>query len=178
MAVQGAQYPLGFPADSTGDTDGKFGLLTDCAGSESVGIGRRGDRACPPTVPATSKALTGSNWLLAYKGGRRRWLANETEAFIQEDPCFEALLDAGVGFYNAEAGLPALFQQKQDAPADIDFDPDKELDNAFDVDDIDEEYFDSLTQDDDEDDGEPGSAQQIGASLGALALDPEVPDDW
>ncbi|RJX78928.1 RNA-directed DNA polymerase [Pseudomonas sp. LS-2] len=132
----------------------------------------------PLTVLATGQALTGNNWLLAYEGGRRHWLANETEAFIQEDPCFEALLNAGVGFYNAEARLPALFQQKQDAPADIDFDSDKEIENAFDFDDMDEEYFDSISQDDDEDDGELVGAQQLEANLGDLAVDPEAPDDW
>ncbi|MEX5571538.1 RNA-directed DNA polymerase [Pseudomonas lijiangensis] len=120
---------------------------------------------------ATRQALVGNNWMLAYEGGRRRWLANENLDFIQGDACFAALLEAGVGFYSEAAQLHPIFQLKQSAPMDIDFDSDDEIENDFDFDDMDEEYFDSTDQGEDEDDGEPGAPAQSVAVPGHFAAD-------
>lgn len=79
-----------------------------------------GDLNLTDLVPlATDQALVGNNWMLAYEGGRRRWLANENLDFIQGDACFAALLEAGVSFYSEAAQLPPIFQLKQSAPISI-----------------------------------------------------------
>lgn len=128
---------------------------------------------------ATSQALLGNNWLLAYEGGRRHWLSNENAEFIRQDACFAALLDANVGFYNDGAQLPPIFQLKQSAPADIDFDSDDEIGNDFDFDDMDEEYFDSTDQIDDEDEVEAGAAGRPGIPPGQLvAEDNDLDEAW
>lgn len=127
---------------------------------------------------ATSQALVGNNWLLAYEGGRRRWLSNEDIDFIQGDACFSALLSAGVEFYSEAAQLPPIFQLKQSALADIDFDSDDEIENDFDFDDMDEEYFDSTDQIEDEDEEvEAGTAGQPAAALGQVAAADDL-EDW
>lgn len=107
-----------------------------------------------PGLPVTTMALKGNNWLLAYEGGRRLWLGNSNLAFIQADPCFKVLLDAGVSFYDETARLPALFQVRVGAEQAVDFDSDAEIDSDFEFDSMDEEYFDSTVPDDQEDDAE------------------------
>lgn len=99
--------------------------------------------AALPGLPVTVQALKGNNWLLAYEGGRRKWLRNSNVAFIKADPCFEALLDADISFYDKEARLPPIFQLKVDAAQAVDFDSDDEIDSEFEFDNMDEEYFDS-----------------------------------
>lgn len=66
------------------------------------------------------------------------------------------MLEAGVGFYE-EAELPPIFQLKQSALNDFDFYSDDAIEDDFDFDGMDEEYFDSTNQVD-EDEGEPGTA--------------------
>lgn len=67
------------------------------------------------------------------------------------------MLAAGVGFYSEAAQLPPIFQLKQSALNDFDFDSDDAIEDDFDFDDMDAEYFDSTNQGD-EDGGEPGTA--------------------
>lgn len=133
------------------------------------------DLAALAGLPLTDQALKGNNWLLAYEGGRRLWLGNPDIAFIEADPCFAALLNADVSFYDQEARLPAIFQVKIEVAEAIDFDSDDEIDSDFEFDSMDEEYFDSAVTDTDEEDEEQGAA---GAGKGNLAVDPEAPDDW
>lgn len=68
------------------------------------------------------------------------------------------MLAAGVGFYSEAAQLPPIFQLKQSALNDFDFDSDSDdaIEDDFDFDDMDAEYFDSINQGD-EDEGEPGT---------------------
>ncbi|CEL29323.1 RNA-directed DNA polymerase [Pseudomonas fluorescens] len=133
------------------------------------------DLAALTGLPLTDQALKGNNWLLAYEGGRRLWLGNPDIAFIEADPCFAALLNADVSFYDQEARLPAIFQVKIEAAEAIDFDSDDEIDRDFEFDSMDEEYFDSAVTDTDEEGEEQGAAA---AGKGNLAVDPEAPDDW
>ncbi|WP_341523985.1 hypothetical protein AABC73_13355 [Pseudomonas sp. G.S.17] len=76
--------------------------------------------------------------------------------FIQGEECFAKMLEAGLGFYSEKAELPPIFQLKQSAPNDIDFDSDDAIEDDFDFDDMDEEYFDSTDQGD-EDEPETGA---------------------
>lgn len=128
-----------------------------------------------PGLPITKLALKGNNWLLAYEGGRRQWLGNPNLDFIQGDPCFEALLNAGVSFYDETARLPPIFQVKVEAAQAVDFDSDAEIDGDFEFDSMDEEYFDSTAPQPDEEDEEGGGP--VG-NADNIAVDPEALDDW
>lgn len=125
---------------------------------------------------ATGQALVGNNWMLAYEGGRRRWLSNLNLEFIQGEPCFAAMLAAGVGFYSEAAQLPPIFQLKQSALNDFDFDSDDAIEDEFDFDDMDEEYFDSADQGD-EDDDEPGTAARPAGAQDLFAADDSDPNE-
>ncbi|CAH0165522.1 hypothetical protein SRABI70_00876 [Pseudomonas sp. Bi70] len=130
------------------------------------------------TILATSQALIGNNWLLAYEGGRRQWLGNQNFDFIQADACFAALLNADVGFYDDSAQLPPIFQLKQSSQENIDFDSDEEIADDFEFDDMDEEYFDSTSLVEEEEDTEL-IAEQVGANLATVATGgAEADEDW
>jgi hypothetical protein len=94
---------------------------------------------------ATAGALQSADWLLAYEGGRRRWLGNTDTAFIDNHTLFGPLRAAGVRFYDENKMVPPIFDFK--APPvkaeDFDFDTDLEIEEEFDFDEMDEEYFDS-----------------------------------
>ncbi|MBD1590065.1 RNA-directed DNA polymerase [Pseudomonas typographi] len=122
-------------------------------------------------LPVTEQALKGNNWLLAYEGGRRQWLGNTDLTFIKADPCFEALFNADVSFYDTDARLPAIFQVKVAAAQAVDFDSDEVIDSDFEFDSMDEEYFDSAAPDEEEEDDPNEDA-------GGLAVNPETPDDF
>ncbi|MFL6604443.1 MAG: RNA-directed DNA polymerase [Steroidobacteraceae bacterium] len=114
---------------------------------------------------ASEVTLTGSDWLLAYEAGRREWLHNTNDRFIQSHPYFGPMLAADVQFYNEDTKLLPLFQfttpQKPDGDFDFDFDTDQQIDESFEFEDADEEYSDSGRSDDsaeseeDTDDTEP-----------------------
>lgn len=97
------------------------------------------------------EALYGTHWLMAYEGGRRRWLGNTDFSFIQEHPCFGVLLAAGVGFYSHEAKIPPIFVLKATAQGEARFNTDEEIHDSFEFDNMDEEYFDSSSRDEEED---------------------------
>lgn len=94
---------------------------------------------------AASGALIGTEWLLAYEGGRRKWLGNKNIRYIRDDAFFGPLYKAGVSFYDGEKRITPIFDFKT-APADpesFDFDADYPLENDFEFDEMDEEYFDA-----------------------------------
>jgi hypothetical protein len=104
---------------------------------------------------ATAAGLEGVDWLLAYEGGRRRWLGNKSTQFIASHSHFGSLLKAGVKFYDSDRRLAPIFHFRKDAPARpsrFNFDTDDEIGDDFEFDDIDEEYFDSAPGGDDEGD--------------------------
>ncbi|WP_122740197.1 RNA-directed DNA polymerase [Pseudomonas viridiflava] len=133
------------------------------------------DLATLPGLPVTEHALKGNNWLLAYEGGYRQWLGNSDVAFIKADPCFEALLDADIRFYDDEARLPPIFQLRVDAAQAVDFDSDDEIDSEFEFDNMDEEYFDSTAPDAEEEDEEHDAPV---ANTANLPVDLDAPDGW
>ncbi|WP_430444259.1 MAG: hypothetical protein ACQZ2J_24955 [Pseudomonas piscis] len=84
------------------------------------------------------------------------------------------MLAAGVGFYSEAAQLPPIFQLKQSALNDFDFDD--AIEGEFDFDDMDEEYFDSADQGD-EDEDEPGMAERPAGAQDLFAADDSDPDE-
>lgn len=113
---------------------------------------------------AAESALTSADWLLAYEAGRREWLHNTNDVFIQKHPHFGPMLSADVQFYDEDTQLAPLFQFAESHASDdgFDFDTDQKIDENFEFEDADEEYSDSGTSDDEEeaeeepDDSEPG----------------------
>lgn len=105
-------------------------------------------------VLAAAPALYGPNWLMAYEGGRRKWLSNNDVNYIVEDSYFGELLALGVTFYDEGLRIPPIFSFKGDAHEEFDFDTDEAIDDDFEFDEMDEEYFDSSDDDDDDIDDE------------------------
>jgi hypothetical protein len=112
---------------------------------------------------ANEKALTGTEWLLSYEGGRRKWLHNSDTAFIEKHPYFGPMLTVGVHFYSEKARLGPLFRFSDPSRpvGGFDFDTDAEIDKSFDFEDLEEEYSDSAktgesedTEESDEDEDE------------------------
>ena len=99
---------------------------------------------------ANEAALTGPDWLLAYEGGRREWLGNTNDKFIQTHSYFGPMLATDVEFYDENAKLTPLFDfaAPQSPDDSFDFDTDKEIDASFEFEDADEEYSDSGKSDD------------------------------
>ena len=95
---------------------------------------------------ASSQALYGPNWLMAYEGGRRKWISNPDYTYIDKDFYFSALLKFGVEFYDDTAHIQPIFSIKVDALGNVDFDNDEEIDEDFEFDSMDEEYFDSSSE--------------------------------
>lgn len=95
---------------------------------------------------ATRESLYKEEWLLAYEGGKRRWLDNSSLSHINDDPHFAELIRNDVSFYDENIRLTPIFKLRRDAEDDFNeglFDTDGDLDHYFDFDNLDEEYFDS-----------------------------------
>lgn len=94
---------------------------------------------------AVESALNGSDWLLAYEGGRRKWLNNKNISFIKAHPFFSRLSAAGVAFYDEKKKLVPIFDFKNQLFSEgaFDFDTDISIEEEFEFDEMDEEYFDS-----------------------------------
>jgi hypothetical protein len=94
---------------------------------------------------AVASALTGTDWLLAYEAGRRKWLNNKNVDFISSHTYFGPLHRAGVEFYKENKRVSPIFDFRSDfpSPGAFDFDSDEMIEDAFEFDDMDEEYFDS-----------------------------------
>jgi hypothetical protein len=108
---------------------------------------------------AIPEALMSPDWILAYEAGRREWLGNANDRFITGHKYFGPLNDANVIFYDEHKMLPPIFEFKEtEAKIEpFDFDSDGSIENNFNFDDLDEEYFDSAdsgNEDDDESDDE------------------------
>lgn len=113
---------------------------------------------------ANKNALEGPNWLLAYEAGKRKWLGNRTESFIRSSHLFQPIFASRVSFYDENAVMNPIFDLRAGFSADdVDFDGDGSIEDDFEFDDMDEEYFDSSNED--EDDGEAGDAQTAGGLL-------------
>jgi hypothetical protein len=105
---------------------------------------------------ATTEALEGPDWILSYEAGRREWLGIANDKFIAKHKYFGPLNDADVVFYDDSIVLPPIFEFKT-IVADtqsFNFDTDKAIEQEFDFDDMDEEYFDSAELTDAEGDSE------------------------
>ena len=94
---------------------------------------------------ANAAALTGPDWLLAYEAGRRKWLGNKNIKFISSHRYFGPLHKAGVMFYDEHKKLTPIFDFKEALPGDsaLYFDSDEKIEDNFEFDEMDEEYFDS-----------------------------------
>lgn len=93
---------------------------------------------------AVPDALKGPDWLLAYEGGRRKWLDNNNISYISNNPFFGPLHRAGVGFYDSTKKITPIFDFKHvTSLEEFDFDSDGDIEGDFDFDNMDEEYFDS-----------------------------------
>lgn len=103
-----------------------------------------------PSIPAAKlasyakpEALFEDGWLLSYEGGRRGWFGPASISAIKDDAFFGELLKLGVGFFDEDARLPAIFTPKDArgrAPGI--FESDEAVGELFEFEDADEEYFD------------------------------------
>lgn len=98
---------------------------------------------------AQKSALITADWILSYEAGRRSWLKNENQEYINESDHFRALTDAAITFYKSERRLPKIFTLKEEQD-EFDFDDDSDIFKKFDFDEMDEEYFDSAQTNEDE----------------------------
>lgn len=93
------------------------------------------------------ESLYSSNWLISYEAGRRGWLKNSNFDYIVNDEFFGELHKEGVSFYDEAIKCDPIFKFKEGVHEDIDlgtfFDRNGRIDDHFDFDDLDEEYFDS-----------------------------------
>ncbi|CAG0978957.1 hypothetical protein BURK2_01728 [Burkholderiales bacterium] len=105
---------------------------------------------------ATKDALEGAGWLLAYEAGRRQWLGVAGTDFIDTHAWFGALRKAGVMYYDEGKKLPPIFDFKTSVskPEDFDFDAEAPIEQSFQFDEMDEEYFDSASLQDEETDSD------------------------
>jgi len=112
--------------------------------------------AVPLAQMAAPDALLGSGWLLSYEAGRREWLGLENDRFISEHEYFGPLNSADVAFYDDAKLLSPIFEFKEPTSQrdDAIFDTDEEIEDSFDFDDMDEEYFDSVDSKDSESDAD------------------------
>ena len=95
---------------------------------------------------AHAAGLTGPDWLLAYEAGRRKWLGNKDVKFISSHRYFGPLHKAGVVFYDKNKRFIPIFNFREPPLDDsaLCFDSDEEINDAFEFDEMDEEYFDSV----------------------------------
>lgn len=106
---------------------------------------------------ANKNALYESMWLLAYEGGLKGWIGRNKD-YIKEDRFFSHLLKNKVYFYDQEAKCTPLFDVKDTLPEKLTpdalsalFDSNKNIDDLFDFEDVDDEYFDNESENDSED---------------------------
>jgi hypothetical protein len=95
-------------------------------------------------------ALYSDGWLFAYEGGRRLWLDKRTSSHIAADKYFGPMLACGVSFFNEAARIPPIFSLKSNTFSHHLFESDANLDDYFEFDNADEEYFDSGSDDEDD----------------------------
>lgn len=107
---------------------------------------------------STKNALYESMWLLAYEGGHKGWIGRN-QGYIKGDSFFSHLLSNKISFYDSKAKCTPLFDVKPKLPEKftIDaisalFDSNKNINNLFDFEDVDDEYFDSDSNSSDSDD--------------------------
>lgn len=98
---------------------------------------------------AQKSALITADWLLSYEAGRRLWLKNDNQDYINESEHFRALTDAEITFYKPERRLPIIFTLKE-VQDEFNFDDDSDILEKFVFDEMDEEYFDSAQTNEDE----------------------------
>jgi hypothetical protein len=117
---------------------------------------------------ANTDVLNSERWLVAYEAGRRKWLGNKNTAFILRHAFFGPLLRAKVGFYDDTRRIPPAFDFKFRSPIaendEFDFDTDADIEDRFEFDSFDEEYFDSAEShpSEDESDHEDSSDDEFG----------------
>lgn len=106
---------------------------------------------------ACKDALCESMWLLAYEGGLKGWIG-ENQGYIKGDTFFSHLLNNKITFYDQKAKCTPLFDVKPTLPAKFTldairslFDSNKNIDDLFDFEDVDDEYFDSDSSSDSDD---------------------------
>lgn len=98
---------------------------------------------------ANKSSLYESMWLLAYEGGVKGWIGKNNR-HIEQDAFFSCLLKYDITFYDPKAKCTPLFDVKRSSSSESNlnairklFDSDKNIDKYFDFEDVDEEYFDS-----------------------------------
>ncbi|WOA32270.1 hypothetical protein [Alloalcanivorax xenomutans] len=99
---------------------------------------------------SNADALKDAGWLLSYEAGRRGWLNNKDKGWIEGDEFFSALDAEGVSFYNEHLACKPIFEFRG-LRHQIDenfFNDDRDIRDEFEFDEMDEEYFDSDSQDD------------------------------
>ncbi|MFI2818792.1 RNA-directed DNA polymerase [Vreelandella piezotolerans] len=103
-------------------------------------------------------ALFSSDWMLSYEAGRRGWLKNANHDYIADEEFFGELLKENVSFYDESKKCHPIFEFKEGEQEGIDlevfFDRNDRIEDHFDFDDMDEEYFDSSGGDDDDEEFE------------------------
>ncbi|UUE56988.1 RNA-directed DNA polymerase [Pectobacterium aroidearum] len=99
---------------------------------------------------ANTEQLHSPDWLLTYEAGKRLWLKNTDTSFIDADYHFKTLIDNNISFYNENIHVKPIFVYKNARHFDYDiFDSEDKINNHFEFDEQDEEYFDSSVSDDD-----------------------------
>jgi hypothetical protein len=104
---------------------------------------------------SNADALYGEGWLFAYEGGRRLWLDKPTASHIAGEKYFGPIHAAGVSFFDDSARLPPIFSLRGGGAFTADlFDSDADLEEFFEFDESDEEYFDGDGGDDEDDEND------------------------
>lgn len=99
---------------------------------------------------SNTEHLRSPDWLLTYEAGKRLWLKNADTSFIDADHHFKTLIDNNISFYNENIHVKPIFDYKRARHFDYDiFDSEDSINNHFEFDEQDEEYFDSSVSDDD-----------------------------
>jgi len=100
-------------------------------------------------------SLYGSDWLISYEAGKRKWLNNTDYNYISTDDFFAPLLRENVSFYDEALKCNPIFEFKVEGEAVTSpeefFDTDESIESHFDFDEMDEEYFDSSKDEENED---------------------------
>ncbi|KGK42725.1 hypothetical protein LH51_04750 [Nitrincola sp. A-D6] len=100
---------------------------------------------------SNKESLYADAWLLSYEAGRRLWLKNSDSNYIKDDNFFGALHKLGISFYDDSKSCRPIFELKDDEhEIDLDalFDRDGHIEDHFEFDEMDEEYFDSTERED------------------------------
>ncbi|MNC55729.1 hypothetical protein D3C75_1052760 [compost metagenome] len=99
-------------------------------------------------------ALYSEGWLLSYEAGKRLWLKNKDKKYIEDDHFFGTLLKLDISFYSDSKLCRPIFELKSEEDIDLGkiFDCDGSIEDHFNFDDMDEEYFDAGKKDGDDDD--------------------------